>query len=145
MKIAELEKKRNHPKEAEAFYTKALLVLGDRSEAAPALLYLGMREKNLEYLKRAQLLDPALAGQAMMWMAVIREREPNPIEAEALYKAALSAENPNSVEAENTMELYARFLKNQGREDEGTAMLDQAAIARKDLRLVQRTAIALAA
>jgi TonB family protein len=142
MKIADLEKKRNHPKEAAAFYTKALMVLGDRAEAAPALLYLGMREKNLEYLKRAQLLDPALAGQAMMWMALIREREPNPVEAEALYKAALAAENPNSVEAENTMELYARFLKNQGREDEGQAMLDEVAIARKG-RLVQGTSTAL--
>jgi TonB family protein len=126
MKIAELEKKRNHPKEAEAFYTKALSVLGDRAEAAPALMYLGLRKKNpaesLDYFQRAQVLDPTLAGPAMMWMALIREREPNPVEAEALYKSSLAAENPTSADAENTMKLYARFLKDQGREDEAKAI-----------------------
>jgi TonB family C-terminal domain len=142
MKIAELEKKRNHPKEAAAFYTKALAVLGDRAEAAPALLYLGMRNGDLEYLRRAQLLDPKLAGLAMLWMAVMRESEPNPIEAEALYKAALAAEDPNSVDAKNTMLLYARFLKTQGREDEGKAMLDQVALIRKG-QVVQSTSTAL--
>jgi TonB family protein len=126
MKIADLEKKRNHPKEAEAFYTKALSVLGDRAEGAPALMYLGLRKKNpaesLDYFQRAQVLDPTLAGPAMMWMALIREREPNPVEAEALYKSSLAAENPTSADAENTMKLYARFLKDQGREDEAKAI-----------------------
>lgn len=137
MKIADLEKKRNHPKEAEAFYIKALSVLGDRAESAPALMYLGLRKNNpaeaFDYFQRAQLLDPALVGPAMMWMALIRERAPNPAEAEALYKSSLAAENPASADAENTMELYARFLKEQGREDEAKAMSDRATFVRKAL------------
>jgi TonB family protein len=152
MKIGELEKKRNHPKEAKDFYTKALSVLGDRAEAAPALMYLGLRTSNpaesLNYFQRAQLLDPTLAGPAMMWMALIREREPNPAEAEALYKSSLAAESPTSAEAENTMELYARFLKEQGREDEAKAMFDHATLVWKALapdktRTVQSTSNAL--
>src|SRR5260370_4830826 len=101
------------------------------------MMYWGMRKKHpaeaIDFFQRAQRLDPTLAGPAMMWMALIREREENPVEAEALYKAALAAENPTSIEAETTMELYARFLKNQGRGDEGKATLDQAAIVRRAL------------
>ncbi len=126
MKIGVVEKKRKHRRDAEAFYTKALSVLGDRAEAAPALMYLGLRKKNpaesIDYFQRAQVLDPTLAGPAMMWMALIREREPNPVEAEALYKSSLAAENPTSADAENTMKLYARFLKDQGREDDAKAI-----------------------
>src|SRR5260370_1602787 len=152
MKIADLEKKRNHPKEAEAFYTKALSVLGDRAESAPALMYLGLRKKNpaesLDFFQRAQVLDPTLAGPALMWMALIREREPNPVAAEALYKSSLAAENPTSTEAENTIELYARFLTDQARGDEAKAMFDRAILVWKALepektRTVQSSSTAL--
>jgi TonB family protein len=140
MKIGELEKlrMRNHGKDAEAFYTQALSVLGDRAESAPALMYLGLRKmKNLDdavdYFQRAQRVDPSLAGPATMWMALVRERQQNPAEAEALYKSALAAQNPNSAGEESTLLLYARFLKEQGREPEATSMLERAAAIRKTL------------
>ena len=143
MKIAELEKKRNHPKEAEAFYTKAWSVLGDRAEAAPALMYLGFRKKNpaeaIELLEKAKNLDPTLAGPATMWMALMREREGNMAEAETLYRSALAMENPDSADAANTMELYARLLKKQGRDDDGKAMQDRAGAVMKTLELQDRT------
>jgi TonB family protein len=143
MKIADLEKKRHHGKEAEAFYTRALSVLGDRAEAAPALMYLGLRKKDLaeaiDYFQRAQLLDPAVAGPAMMWMALMRERQENPAEAEALYKSALAAGKPNSAEAVNTMELYARFLQNQGRVEEAKSMKDSAGVAFAAMALLDQT------
>jgi TonB family protein len=130
MKIANLEKKRNHPKEAEAFYTKAWSVLGDRVEAAPALMYLAFRKKNppeaIELLEKAKNLDPTLAGPATMWMALMQEREGNLAEAETLYRAALAMENSDSADAANTMELYARLLNKQGREEDGKAMFDRA-------------------
>src|SRR5262249_15349586 len=91
LKIADLERKQNHTQEAETFYRKALLVLGDRPEAAPALIYLGLQRKDpeeaIEFFQKAQRLDPSHAGPAMMWMARIREHEEKPAEAEELYKS----------------------------------------------------------
>ena len=137
MKIADLAKVRRRSAEAEAFYNKALQVLGDRLESAPALMYLGLRKTSpaeaIDYFQRAQLLDPSLAGQAMTWIAVAREREQKPAEAEALYNSALAAVNPNSADAVNTLQLLARLLNEQGREDEGKAMLERASVVQKVL------------
>jgi TonB family protein len=137
MKIADLEKKRNHPKEAEAFYTKAWSVLGDRAEAAPAVMYLGLRKKNppeaIELFEKAKSLDPTLAGPATMWIALMREREDKPAEAETLYRSALSMENPDSAAAVNTRALFARLLKTQGREDEAKVLQDSASAVIKAL------------
>jgi TonB family protein len=137
LKIADLAKTRHRNSEAEAFYTKALSVMGDRPEAAPALMYLGLRKtdptESIGYFQRAQRLDPSLAGQAMTWTAVARGREQNPAEAEALYNSALAAEAPDSADAVTTLQLYARFLQERGREDEGKAVLERATVAQKAL------------
>ena len=110
-------------------------MLGDRPEAVPALLYLGIRKKNpeeaIEYFQKAERLDAAQAGPARMWMALMRERQQKPAEAEELYKSALAVEKPESADAENTMQLYARFLKQQGRDEEAQAIEKQAAAARR--------------
>jgi TonB family protein len=139
MKLADLEKTRRRGPEAAGFYTKALQVLGDRLESAPALMYLGLRktdpEEAINYFERAQRLDPSLAGQALLWMAVSRERQQNSAEAEALYNSALAAANPNSADAVNAMQLLARLLKEQGREDEGKVMLEFATASLKALYL----------
>ena len=80
VKLGDLAVRRNQPKEAEAFYTKAIS-LGDRPEAVPALLYLGMREKDYEqgfnYFQRALNADynGPDATRALMWMAVTRQRQ----------------------------------------------------------------------
>ena len=125
IKLGDLESRRNHPADAEEFYRKAIAVMGDRAEAAPALLYLGVTSlrKNetaqaLDHFQKAERLDPAMAGRARMWMALVREREQNNAEAEILYKSALQLEAPDSGYKENIKLLYARFLRNQGREDE---------------------------
>ncbi len=141
LKLADLEKKRNRPKEAAAFYAKAAQVLGDRPQAASALIYLGamkmMDKENyqqaIEYFQRALSLGGAEAGPAQMWMALVREREQNPIEAETLYRSALAVEQPNTDEAATTMELYARFLKDQRRVEEAQSMSDRASSIRKAL------------
>jgi TonB family protein len=145
MKIAALERKRNRPAEAEAFYSKAAAVLGDRPEAAPAFIYLGVRtllekDKNLEqamdYFQTAQWVDPSQPGPgrlASLWMAVIREQQGASAEAEALYKSALAAVNPESAEAATITERYAQFLQQQGRGDEAKAELDRAKTLRKIL------------
>jgi TonB family protein len=141
LKLADLEKMRNRPKEAAALYAKAAQVLHDRPESASALIYTGVmkmdREENhqqaIEYFQRAQSLGGIEAGPAEMWMALVREREQNPIEAETLYRSALAVEQPNTDEAATTMELYARFLKDQGRVEEAQSMSDRASSIRKAL------------
>jgi TonB family protein len=94
-------------------------------------------EKNLDratqYLQKAQLLDPTKAGSAMMWLAVIRHQQNNTAEAESLFKGALAVQDPNSVDAAVTMDLYAFFLSLQNRADEGRAMGERSATIRKAL------------
>ena len=140
MKLAGLESKRNQPDQAVALYSKAAQVLGDRTEAVPALMVLGqnmLAKKNyqqaIDYFEKAQNLDGAQAGPAQMWMAIVREREQNAAAAETLYRSALSVESGNSAESANTLDLYARFLKNQGREDESKLMSDRATEVRRAL------------
>jgi TonB family protein len=100
-------------------------------------MYLAFRKKNppeaIELLEKAKNLDPTLAGRATMWMALLQEREGNLSEAETLYRAALAMENSDSADAANTMELYARLLNKQGREEEGKAMFDRAGAVIKAL------------
>jgi TonB family protein len=133
LKIANLERQRRRGEEAEAFYTKAIAVLGERAETAAAYLYLGIRRKNPEeaiaYLRTAERLDATQAGTARMWMALMRERERRGEEAEALYKSALAVEKAESAEAQSTLRLYARFLRQQGRSEEAEALDKQAASA----------------
>jgi TonB family protein len=138
IKLGDLERSRNNPSEADAFYTKAVSVLGSRPEAAPALIHLGIsawqRAKSpdaaLEYFQRAQAADPSHAGPALMWMALIQKE---PAEEESLFKQALSMEEPGSAEAALTLELYSSFLNRQKREEEAKTVAEQAAGMRKAL------------
>jgi TonB family protein len=135
LKIGDLETNRRRGAEAEAFYTKAVLILGERPETARALMYLGWRKKDpaeaIDFFKKAQRLDPALTSSADRWMALIRERESNAPEAEILYKSSLGAAKPDSADAINTLQLYSRFLLAQGRDAEAKSMAEQAATALK--------------
>lgn len=140
IKIGDLERSRNRFTEAEAFYAKAASVIGNRPEAAPALVNLGIfasRMKDPEaafgYFQQAQAADPVHAGTPLMWMAVIREQQKDSDESEALFKQALAAENPNSAQSALTDELYALFLRRQGRNDEAKLSQDQASAVRKAL------------
>jgi TonB family protein len=140
VKLAELEEKRGQRKQAEELYARAVQLLGERPEAAPALIRLGvmnLSNKNYaeaaEYFQKAQNLDAAEAGRALMWMALLREREQNPVEAESFYQRAIAVADPSSEIAATTLELYARLLKDQGREEEAKSMSDRASEIRKTL------------
>ena len=135
LKLGDLERRRNHRPEAEAFYTKALSVLGGRPESAPALLYLATVaigtnrfDDAFDLLQRAQVADPSQSGRALMWMAVIRDRQSRPAEAESLYQTALAQQSENSADA---MVLYAQFLRGQGRSEEAQSFQDRAQAERK--------------
>jgi TonB family protein len=129
LKLGDLERKRYRASEAESFYTEAVAVLGDRAETAPALMYLGvlaLGHKNstvaMDDFRKAQTLDPSLAGQARMWTAQADERDGNATDAEAMYRSALAVENPTSNDHTNTTLLFGRFLENHGRADEAKAL-----------------------
>src|SRR5258708_1599915 len=119
IKLGDLELRRNQPKAAERFYDRASQALGDRPEAAAALVHfgaaaLGARDfpKAVDYFQHAQRVDPSEAGTAVMWMALTRERSGEINDAEALFKQALGLQDPSSLQAAVTIKLYAHFLRN---------------------------------
>src|SRR6185437_9111319 len=114
IKLGDLERHRNKRADADAFYTKAVDVLGNRPEASPAFMHLGvdaLANKNpeaaIDYFQQAQIADPSKAGTALMWMALVRERQSDFTEAESLFRSALAIQDTNSTEAATTMELFA--------------------------------------
>jgi TonB family protein len=141
IKIGDLERSRNNLREAQNFYTKAVSVLGNRPEAAPALVNLGIfssprmqdPELAISYFQRAQAADPAHAGMPVMWMAIIQDQQKNPGQAETLFEQALSLEEAGSAEAALTMELYSAFLDRQHRAEEARSFRDQAVSMRIEL------------
>lgn len=143
VKLGELEHRRKDDAQADAFYEKAVAVLGDREESAQALFYLGksaMGRKQFEaaiaYFQRAQLAGPGKFGPAtmMMWTAMAEQRRENMQEAAWLYQKTLAVQDPNSAEAATTMELYGHLLgRMPDREAEGKALLERAAALRKTL------------
>jgi TonB family protein len=138
LKLGELESRRNNEKSAEDFFQRAAQILGNRPEASKALMHLGISAfVRKDYttavgdFQRVQTIDPSQAGAATMWIALVREREKNFTEAEALFQNALALQNPKSADAATTMVLYAQLLRQQGRLDEATTMETNASEARK--------------
>lgn len=123
---------------AEEAFRKALELAGDKPAAVEPLTALGTMafiRKDLEaaeqYLDKALLLDPAKAGTAMMWMAMVRQRQERLKEAESLFQSALAIQDAESAEAATTLELYANMLKTAGREDEAQVTKGRAEAIRK--------------
>ena len=138
LRIAQLERKRHVDAGTEGLYLRALSALGDRPEAADGLLDLGflaLTRQNMDqaytYFQQAQAADPKHAGRAFMWMAAVEQRRGNAAQAESFYNQALAAQDPDSLEAAITMDLFARFLDDNARTAEAAAMRDRAASIRK--------------
>src|SRR5665213_3105254 len=60
-------------------------------------------------------------------MAIAQQRENNLEAADALYRSALAAEDPNSVSALIIMNLYGELLQQQRKQDEANTMQKEAA------------------
>jgi TonB family protein len=136
MKLGDLEQKRRSVDSAAEFYTKAANILGSKPEAAPALMYLGTKATERKdfaaasvFFRRAQAADPTHAGLATMWMAIVKWHGGVGEEgAEALFKSALALQDPQSLDAANTMQVYARYLKTH-EDREGAVELENRAEA----------------
>jgi TonB family protein len=140
LKLGDLDSKRHLENSAVDFYTRGAQILGDRPEAAPALIYLGihaLKQKNYsqasDYFQHAQNVDPTKAGQALMWMAITRQRDNDPPQAATLYQRALSFTNPASSDAVTLMEVYAQFLRKQGQKNESEDYANRASALQKTL------------
>jgi len=137
--------------EADTLYAKAA-ALGDQPAIAPALLYLGVRALGQGnrlaaegFFQRVVKVDPRgpQAGPALSWLATMRAAAGHapdllaPLlpgdaaEAEDLFKQALAAENPQSLESAETLRRYAMFLRSQGRREEATEMENRAGEAQR--------------
>jgi TonB family protein len=139
LKLADLSSKQGQGETAADLYSQSARILGDRPEAAPALIYLGESaiKRNFaqadEYLQLAQHADPSQAGRATMWMAVARSREGDAGGAETLFQSAISRQDPKSTFAVTTLMAYSQFLKKQGRNDEAQEMAARASATQKEI------------
>lgn len=122
--LAELEQRRD-PKSGADRYARAAQILGERPEAARALTHLGLAAcakhdyaQAFAQFQHARQVDPKRAGMALMWMAVVRQREGDADDAGRLFESAMAAQDPQSVDAAVIMEVYAQFLRRQGRADQ---------------------------
>jgi tetratricopeptide (TPR) repeat protein len=111
--------------QAKELYEKAANATGRGPQAATALIRLGeidlrMKEyqKAIGDFERAEAADSGKASDARMWTAIAEQNQNNLETAAAEYQRALSAEDPNSASAAAIIELYAKLLRQQGREDE---------------------------
>jgi len=139
---ADLEKKRNQPKQAVPLYAQAIQVLGDKPEAAAALMFLGIDQlgkkeyvQAIDYFNKAQTADSHRAAMAQMWTALAHQREAKFAEADSLYRSALAIAEANTDQEATIMEMYSRFFTEQGRGDEAKNMTFAAGeIRRKAVR-----------
>ena len=138
VKLGEVQQKRD-PKSGGDLYARAARILGDRPEAARALTHLGLAALGnrdfthaFDYFQHMQQVAPAGAGTALMWMAVVRQREGKADEAERLYQSAIAAQDPHSVDAAVIMQVYATFLNAQGRLDQAHEIDNRALDIRKE-------------
>jgi TonB family protein len=129
IQLADLEKSRDQAKQAVPLYSRAVEILGNKPEAAPALMFLGIDQlaqkayaQAIDAFTKAQNVDSHQAAMAQMWMALTREREQNPVEADSLYRSALAVVESNTDHEATIMEMYSRFLSEQGRSDESKNM-----------------------
>jgi TonB family protein len=129
LKLAAIESKRGMSQAAESHYARAAQILGERPEAAVALLRLGIAAvikkefaAAIGYFERAQRLDSGRAGTALMWMGVARQQEGNISEAERYYTMAVAAQDPKSPEAVTIGRVYSGFLRRQGRNEEASEL-----------------------
>lgn len=141
VKLGDIQAEANHLPEAKATYLKAVNVLGNQPQAAPAYLHLGIGsiikkdyDGAIGYLQQMQVADPSKAGVALMWMGLARQRQNQMEEADSLFRAALAAQGEKSLEAATTSELYANLLDQTDRTDEATRMRVSAADIRKGTR-----------
>jgi TonB family protein len=104
--------------------------LRPESQAAGAAVPVPDLDKAYDLLQRARNVAAKGddSGTAMTWMAMVRQSQPGGASAaEALYRAALAIEEPDTTVQATTLDFFARFLGGNQRKDEAVLMQRQAA------------------
>lgn len=139
VQLGDLAARARNGKEALEYYRQAA-ALGDMPETVPALIALGIdaafgesrdSQAAAGYLDRARNAARGgnQMGRAMTWLAVIKQDDPaQAAEAESLYRAARSLEEPGSSEQAVTTDLLARLLRRQNRDAEA-GLMEQESVA----------------
>jgi TonB family protein len=131
--------------EADVLYARAA-ALGDTREAAPALLYLGVRALGTNnplaaqgFFERVLKIDPRgpEAAPALSWLANLRWDDP--AAAESLYTQALDVAKPGSVELRDTLRRYSMFLRRHGRAEDAAAIDERFQEAQRTATVAPRT------
>jgi TonB family protein len=124
--------------EAKKLYGRALKAAGGSGpEAATALIDRGEIELAAkdhalaeDDFEKAEAADSGKASEARMWTAISQQHQNNLDAADGFYQSALAADDPNSASAATIMELYAKLLRQQDKNEEAKKMRDQAATIR---------------
>ncbi|MCU1235046.1 MAG: TonB family protein [Candidatus Solibacter sp.] len=137
--LGDLTRRSGTRMESDEIYQRAL-ALGDRPEAYPALMRLGLGstdpEKRREYLERARAVgrDGNEIGSAMTWLAHDRENDlADPSYSDSMYRNAIAIETPGSPALALTLELYSQMLNAAGHTTEADAMKERAKLIRRTL------------
>ncbi len=142
--LGDLARKQGH-KDAAAWYTQAEALLGNHSEAASALTYLGIAaigdkkyDQAISYLQRAETVETSSQSltEIVLWMAIARDRQGMVDDADQLYRKAISQNHayPNGSAIAADQQLYMNFLIREHRESEVPALTSQIESERKVLR-----------
>lgn len=141
LNLGDLESSRRQKDPAIAFYQRALEVLGNKPESVRALTHLGfaaMGRKNYDearqLFERVQIADPSKAAESAMWQAVALDREGQIEKADAMFKQAVNAADPNSANAATIMHLYALFLLANGQNGDSNEMDARSTMIRNALK-----------
>lgn len=120
MSLGELERRAGKLSEATALFEQSASAAGASPRAVPALIKLGVLaaigkdyEKAAQYLERARIANPKDV-QAMIWLAVVREKQEKTGDAETLFRQAAELAEEKA-ELLLATDLYGRFLSGQGR------------------------------
>jgi TonB family protein len=120
------------------YFTRAQQAIGGGPAAAHSLFWLGVLNLDkkdyaqaAQYFQQMQAADPSKAGEALTWLGLTHEREPDAaVQAEADYRQAIAVEGSDTKDATVTMDLLARLLKTQDRAAEADQLSANAAALR---------------
>lgn len=141
IKSAEAAVRRADYTTADTLYAKAAAGV-DSPEILPALLYLGTRALGNGnrlaaegFFERIVKIDPKgpQAGPALSWLASMRVKT-DPAGAEDLFKRAIEAERPTSLEYVDTLRKYSLLVRKLGRAEEADQLEQQAREAQTGTR-----------